>query len=67
MKPRNEGSAPTFEYVARRQRRVNVDHGPDNLDFTKTFKRDCLLMLIIAVVSFVGISLTLYYSVNGGW
>lgn len=35
MKPRNEGSAPTFEYVARRQRRVNVDHGPDTFSFWK--------------------------------
>jgi hypothetical protein len=54
-----------FPYVARRERRKKVDHGPDNRSFAKQLLWNFLLIAFVAAGCFLGISLTLYYSVNG--
>jgi hypothetical protein len=56
-----------FPYMARRERRKPVDHGPDNLDFGKQLLKDILLMSVITAVGLFGIAAIMYYSVLGGW
>jgi hypothetical protein len=56
-----------FPYMARRERRKPVDHGPDNLDFRKQLLKDILLMAAITAVCAFGIAAIMYYSVLGGW
>lgn len=69
MKPIKEGITlmDRFPDATRRHRRVNVDHGPDNLEFKKQLLKDGLLMAVITAVCLAGIAAIMYYSVLGGW
>jgi hypothetical protein len=56
-----------FPYVARRERRKPVDHGPDNRSFTKQLLWDLLLIIVVGCISAAGIAITTAYSIKGGW
>jgi hypothetical protein len=42
-----------FPYVARRERRKPVDHGPDNSEFGKKFWKDFLMVIGLTLIGIV--------------
>jgi hypothetical protein len=56
-----------FPNISRRERRKPVDHGPDDLDFAKEFKRDMKVLAVVSLGVFTGIAIVLYYSAKYNW